>query len=259
MPNMHLSTLVEWIVQGHSPEVLLCQPETGAWYELMYRHPELFNRIAATHSRSLSARLTTTDRYQKEPFHSRLDRSHGDAKKHLDKALSELDAHGYLAARAEIARELVIVRGRVADPSSPDLLARLWSDDTPPIHRAVLEEPARLWMALYCLHKTDGYDNATKIARLSLEDTVIRMAEQWPATWAESLPLLLRDASGLGDIVEAVTIPLVEASRDVHNALAYVAEHAPQDRTRDLARGLLILAEAAEQPVSETVGRLGSV
>ncbi len=255
---MYLSDLIRWFEEGHAPAQLLAQSEEQrtVWFELLCDRPDLFNKVAASQPQTLANKFTCSVPIRDKPLAHVFPGSSWEASKTLLNVVAALDCHGLAVAGAAIARELVVLRDEPHDPRSPQLIEHLCKDSQVPPAAHLLHDAAQLWMALYCLHKTDGYDSASNIARTSLEDTVVRLADRTPETWADSLRFLLHDSSAFGDLVEAVTIPLAQTSVEVRRALLHISERVEEQRQREHARGLLLLAESADQPKPDTVGRL---
>ena len=158
--------------------------------------------------------------------------------------------------RPEIAYEFACTYDHPYDMEDPDLVNKLSDELLPREVVDLLDKPARMWLGLRRLSEMKAYSERNTIRRLAIEDFVMRLVEDSPNLWAESLHIILTHVDEIGDLVEAITFSLAQKSEDVIAALKFIGDKSDSIPLREQARGMLLLVEGVDRPQTETIDRL---
>lgn len=244
-------------------EEILVASKGADWWRILLMCPEYFELVANNARDALKATLRRAEVPSRKVWQEFLN----------ERALALIWYDGPILSPIEATKSvqvetLALVRSEIAyqlvcsdlharcDPKDPDLIQKLASDDLPDDVVGLLDKHTRMWLCLRRLSTSNGHSQRDKAGSLAIEDQIIRLVEEEPTIWAESLHILLAYSSEIGDAVEAITISLAQTSNEVVSALEFIADNSDDVSLRDYARGILLLIEGFDAASSEMIDRL---
>jgi hypothetical protein len=250
---------------GETAAEVLAQSKGVDWRRIFAQFPTSFAMVAKEAPDSLRATLKRArskgGKAWTGPFTEDALDSYHNWKRQIPgvdckKSVKVLSADVLTIVRAELANQLASSYDHGYDLHDPEIVSKLAGEPMRAETISLLDKSARMWLGLRRLSESKGWTDHERTSRLAVEDFVMRLVEDSPILWAESLHIILEHADAIGDVVETITITLAQKSDEVYSALRFIADHSDGVNLREHARGLLLLVDGAERPKPETVHRL---